>query len=81
MAVVCTCEDNARHRAGGHTDESAERGIPGSCISPYPFSRVTHLASGTHRSWRSWETLELKIKSGQSSKMQPQATRGARLSR
>lgn len=21
-----------------------------------PFSRVTHLASGTHRSWRSWET-------------------------
>lgn len=40
-------------------------------VTPYPFSRVTHLASGTCCSWRSWETLELKIKSGQSSELQP----------
>lgn len=32
---------------------------------PYPFSGVTRLPSGAHRSRRSWETLESKTESGQ----------------
>lgn len=32
------------------------------------------MAGGTHRAWRSWETLEYKVTSGQRSKAQPQAT-------
>lgn len=39
----------------------------------YPFSRVTHLASRTRSSWRSWKTLELKIKSRQSFRHGPRA--------
>lgn len=50
----------------GTRGEPVERGArePG---GPYPFSRVTHLARGTHRPWRSWEALELEINSEQSS--------------
>lgn len=63
-AVTHTGEGKAAPRARRTPGRGHRARDPRGLSRPYPFSRVTHLASGTHRSWRSWETLELKVKSG-----------------